>query len=205
MSITLYYTPMSSSDSVHWAIEELGIPYHKVKVNLQAGDQKKPEFVKLNPNAKVPTLVEDDSPMFESLAMIIHLGQKYGRAKGLWPHDESLEQAQALAWSTWGMATLGSKAFSIYANTSERYPAEQKNAAQAEAAHKDIKQSLQILENHLQNRLYILGSTFSLADIPVASSIWFASYVQVDLSEFPNIQEWLKRCTERPARAKLAD
>ena len=80
MAITFYYQPMSSAARVHWALEELGIPYEKVKVDLHAGDQKKPDFLKVNPHGKVPALVDGDARLFESAAIILHLGDKYGEA-----------------------------------------------------------------------------------------------------------------------------
>jgi glutathione S-transferase len=78
MGIVFYYTPMSSATRVHWALEELGVPYDKVKIDLAKGEQKKPEFLKLNPNGKVPLLVVDGQPVFESLAMLLYLGDTYG-------------------------------------------------------------------------------------------------------------------------------
>ena len=85
MSLTFYYTPMSSATRVHWALEELGVPYEKVKMDLAAGDQRKPEYLALNPNGKVPLLVGDGTPIFESLAILLHLGETYGVEKGLFP------------------------------------------------------------------------------------------------------------------------
>jgi glutathione S-transferase len=85
MSLTFYYSPMSSATRIHWALEELGIPYDKVKVDLAAGDQKKPAYLALNPNGKVPLVVDDGTPIFESLAILIYLGERYGVEKGLFP------------------------------------------------------------------------------------------------------------------------
>src|SRR6266516_4392854 len=78
MGIVFYYTPMSSATRVLWALEELGVPFDKVKVDLSKGEQRQPEFLKLNPNGKVPTMVIDGQPVFESLAMLLHLGETYG-------------------------------------------------------------------------------------------------------------------------------
>ena len=106
MSITFYYAPATSATRVHWALEELGISYQKVRLDLAKGEQKSPEFLELNPNGKVPALVDDGTPMFESLAIIIHLGEKYGVAKSLWPAPGSAQSAEALMWAVWGTVTV---------------------------------------------------------------------------------------------------
>ena len=62
MSLTFYYSPQSSASPVHWTLEELGIPYEKVKIDLKENQQKKPEYLKLNPNGRVPLLVHDGVP-----------------------------------------------------------------------------------------------------------------------------------------------
>src|SRR3954452_24446147 len=106
MSIVFYYTPMSSATRIHWALEELGVGYEKVKLDLAAGDHKKPEYLALNPNGKVPLIVEGDTPIFESLAILIYLGERYGVEKGLYP-ELGPKRAEALRWIAWANVTLG--------------------------------------------------------------------------------------------------
>src|ERR1700690_1566885 len=100
MSLVFYYSPMSSAVTVHWALEELGVPYEKVKIDLQARDQDKPAFLALNPNAKVPLLVHDGTPIFESVAIILHLGETFGEGKKLFPAP-GLRRAEAFKWLVW--------------------------------------------------------------------------------------------------------
>jgi glutathione S-transferase len=124
MAIVFYYAPMTSATRVHWALEELGVPYEKVRLDLRAGDQRKPDFLKINPNGKVPALVDDGAPMFESLAILLHLAVKYGVAKKLWPATtDATAHAEALSWSVWGTATLASHVFRVMQNSAERVPA----------------------------------------------------------------------------------
>src|SRR5215813_12354098 len=85
MSLVFYYAPMSSAVTIHWALEELGVPYEKVRLDLQARDQDKPAYKALNPNGKVPLLVHDGTPIFESAAILMHLGEAFGVDKGLFP------------------------------------------------------------------------------------------------------------------------
>ena len=85
MSLVVHYAPMTSATRVLWALEELGVPYEKVRLDLAAGDQRKPEYLALNPNGKVPLLVHDGEPIFESLAILLHLGETFGVVRGLDP------------------------------------------------------------------------------------------------------------------------
>ena len=107
MSIKFFYTPQSSADRVHGTLHALGVPYEEVRVNLRAGEQRTPEFLAINPNGKVPTLILDGTPMFESVAIQIALGERYGVEKGLWPALGSPEHLTALTWLAWGQVALG--------------------------------------------------------------------------------------------------
>src|SRR5262245_11968243 len=97
MGLIFYYAPMSSASPTHWILEELGVPYEKVKVDLQGGESKKPEFLKINPNGKVPTLVHDGTVIFESVAIAIHLGETFGVERKLFPAP-GLQRAEAIKW-----------------------------------------------------------------------------------------------------------
>jgi glutathione S-transferase len=204
MSITFYYAPMTSSTRVHWALEELGVPYEKVRVDLSKGEQKKPEFLKINPNGKVAALVDDGTPMFESLAILIHLGEKYGVAKGLWPAPGTAESAEALTWLVWSTVTLGQAGVTLMTNTSERVPAEQRNAIQGENAKKAVEGCCAILEQKLEGRPYLLGDQFTLVDLANAAAVAFFSRLGVDLAPFPRVTAWVARATQRPGMAAAA-
>ncbi|MCY1058378.1 glutathione S-transferase family protein [Nannocystis sp. SCPEA4] len=204
MSITFYYAPNSSATRVHWVLEELGIAYDKVKLDLRAGEQHKPEFLAINPNAKVPALVVDGTPMFESLAIIIYLGDRFGADKGLWPRVGSGEHAEALAWIVWGSVTLGGTIFRIFYNTSEWFPAESRNAQQAETAGKEFEAQLGLLDQRLRGREYLVGDGFTLVDAANAAALgWALTMIKVDMTRFPGVAAWLDRCTRRPAHQAL--
>ncbi|MEO6419138.1 MAG: glutathione S-transferase family protein [Polyangiaceae bacterium] len=204
MSIVFYYSPMSSATRIHWALEELKIPYEKVKVDTKAGDQRKPAYLKINPNGKVPALVDGGVPMFESLAMLIHLGETYGVENNLWPAVGTPERLQALSWTTWGTVTFATAVFQVIMNTAERFPAEAKNAAQAETAKVAVGSLLQILNAQLEGRSYLLGPDFTLVDVANASMIAFTMRAGIDLAPYPNVTAWFARSTQRPAMAVAA-
>ena len=200
MSITFYYNPQSSAARVQLTLEELGIPYEKVLVDLHAQDQKKPEFLALNPNGKVPTIVIDGQPMFESIAIQIALGERYGVARGLWPALGSAEHLQALTWLCWGQVSLGTPLFKYMYNVSDWAPAEQRSAKQAEAALVEVHQGLKILDTRLGERGNILHDRWSLVDADLTSVLgWSVQMGNLDISAYPHLRAWMGRSVERPA------
>lgn len=201
MSLRFYYSPMSSSTRVHWALEELGVPYEKVKLDLTAGDQRKPEYLALNPNGKVPLLVDDGTPIFESVAILIHLAEKFGVEKGLYPASGS-DRATALKWLAWGSVTMIDAATRLLRNTSDRFPAEEKTAAGAESAKKDLAACFEILEKELEGKEYLVGSSFTFADLAIAAYGAFLARLGFDFNPYKNVNAWIARCMTRPALAR---
>lgn len=202
MSLTFYYSPMSSATRIHWALEELGIPYDKIKLDLAAGDQKKPEYLALNPNGKVPLVIDDGTPIFESLAILIYLGERYGVEKGLFPQGWA-ERGEALKWMAWAQATLLDAGGRILRNTSDRFPAEQRNEKAAAAAKEEIQALLAMVDRALEGKEYLVGGQFTLVDLAVCGYVPFLARIGVDLGAHKNVQAWVARCTARPAMARV--
>lgn len=206
MSIKFYYAPRSNASRIRWTLEELGVPYEQVRIDLRAGDQRKPEFLALNPNGKVPTLVLDDTPLFESVAIQIALGERFGVDKGLWPAPGSPEHHQALSWIVWGQVTFGAALFRRLMNTSDWFSKESHNALQAEDALKEMNHCLAILNARLDDRHYLTGPRFTLVDLDLASVLaWGLQATGVDRSQYPNVKAWHDRCVQRPAMKVLAE
>lgn len=187
MSITLYFTPRSSSTMVHWALEELGLPYERHRIDLAAGEQKRPDFLALNPNGKVPALVVDGVAMFESLAMLHYLGERFGVARNLWPEHACPDYPVALSWSVWSAVTLSPAIF---------------RAAQEPEARPELGRLLAMLDAHLADRPWAAAGRFTLVDIALSSKLSVAQHFKlVDEAAYPNLARWLARCLERPDRA----
>jgi glutathione S-transferase len=205
MAIKFYYSPLSSSTRVHWALEELGLAYEKVKIDLTKGEQKSPDFLAINPNGKVPALVDGDVRMFESLAMIIHLGEKYGVEKGLWPKAGTVERADALTWSVWGTAEMLTPIVDYVLHAGDMhfsFPADKRSKVVADSALERWNACVKILDARLEGRDYMLGKMFTLVDVATASLIGMATMMGKLPLNAKNIGAWAARCQGRPAMGK---
>ena len=200
MSIKFYYCPHSNASRVRMSLSELGVPHETVQLDLKAGDQKRPEFLAINPNGKVPTIVLDGTPMFEAVAIQIALGERFGVEKGLWPRVGSAEHLQALTWLVWSQVSLVTAVMRTSWNESEYSPKEQHNPKQAEVAWAEVQKLLKILDARLDGREYLTGDRYTLADLDVASTIVWADMVKkLELDELPRLRAWVRRCAARPA------
>lgn len=202
MSLTFYYAPMSTASITDLELEELGIPCERIKVDIRQGETRKPEYLRLNPNGKVPMIVHDGTPIWESVAITLYLGEVFGVEKGLYPAPGP-KRGVAMKWVAWGNVTLGEAVFRWMRNTSEWTPAEQHNAKAAEAAQADVRSCLGILDAALKGRTFLLDG-FTLADTHLSSIIGWLQHVKIDFSSFSHIVAWSERCAARPAYARAA-
>jgi len=199
MTITLYAAPMSSATPVLTALTELEVPHEMVPMDLSAGDQRKPDFLALNPNGKVPTLVVDGTPMFEALAIMQWLGDRFGVERGLWPASDAPERLVALSWSTWAYVTFGSALTRFIYAESDRIPAELHHPPQAEHMSKELQQLLGLLDARLASCPFLLGDDFSLADLIVGCCVTYGTFCGVSIQTHAHVQAWLARFQARPA------
>jgi glutathione S-transferase len=200
MSITFYYKPMSSATRVHWALEETGVAYEKVLMKLD-GDQKAADYLKLNPNGKVPLLVVDGHAIFESLAQLLYIAETYGVEKGLFPAP-GVERAEAFKWMAWGSVTMHDAITSIIKN-GERYPEDERNEKARVRSVKELTACFAMLDAHLADKEYLVGKSFSLVDCSLAAFVPFGARMGADISALKNVQAWSARCMQRPALARV--
>lgn len=203
MQIVLYAAPMSSATPVVHALAELEVPHEVKWVELGSSDLRAPEFLALNPNGKVPTLVVDDVPMFEALAIMQWLGDRFGVERGLWPAAAEPARREALAWSTWAYVTYGAHLQRLNYAGSPRVPAALHNAALAEHTAKELQGLLGVLDGRLAKRPWLLGDAFTLTDLIVASVVTYGTFCGVPVDHHPKVQAWLARFHERPAYQKV--
>lgn len=175
------------------ALEEMGLRYTLHKVDIGKGQQKEPAFLALNPNGKIPAIVDDDTgiKVFESGAILIYLAEKTGK---LLPR-EGQARADVLAWVMFQMAgvgpMMGQLGFFKRAN----------NEAAIERFRIEVERLFGVMEGQLGKHDYLAGE-YSIADI--ATFTWASNhaFVGLDVTPFPKVQAWLARVAERPAVKK---
>jgi glutathione S-transferase len=199
MEITFYSAPMSSALPVGSTLRELEVPHRRVEIDLASGEQRSPEFLARNPNGKVPTLVVDGTPMFEALAIMQWLGDRFGVESGLWPAADSPARLGALSWTTWAYVTFGSAVTRFYLASASSAPETLRSTAAAEHSRAELQQLLGVLEGQLTRSAHVASTDFSLVDLVVGSVVMWSEMVGVVTKDHPHVSAWIDRCKARPS------
>lgn len=192
MSLSFYFAPMSTASTVAWSLAELGIPYEGVQVDLKDPADKQRKLGPVNPNLKVPVIVHDGTPVFESAAIQIYLGETFGTDRGLYP-PPGPKRGEAMKWMVWASTEL--------AATVGRWQGHGGDEAGL-AARRQLDGLVAHVERNLAERDTMLGGTVTLVDIHLASFFQWITMLGVDLGAFPRTAAWLARCSARPAAAR---
>jgi glutathione S-transferase len=195
--VTLYGHPFSRAHRVLWILKELGAPYEHVPTDFLRGGCREAEFLKINPNGRVPAIVDDGQPMFESLAINLHLARKFGGP--LAPADAT-EDGLATQWSFW-VATEIEKPLLFAAANLLLFPPEGRRPNELAIAMGRLARPFAVLDAHVAERRHLLGDRFTVADLNVAAVMSLVPIAGVSMDGFPRAAEWLRRCLERPAAA----
>jgi len=195
--VRLYGVRQSRAARSLWALEELGVPYELVSVPLP--ETKSADYRAVNPNGRIPALVDGDVTLFESMAINLYLAKKYDKA-GLQPRTLE-DEARAVQWSFWGMTEVEPSLLVVLMNRMF-LPDNQRDENAAKAAEEKLGPALAVLDGALADREYLLGPVFTIADLNVASVLSWALFAKVDLAKTPNVKRWLTACVGRPAFAK---
>ena len=173
------------------------MPHERIKVDIRAGEQRRPEYLALNPNGKVPTLTVDGAPMFETLAIQLWLGEQYGVARGLWPAAGTPERLQAMSWCAWAYVSFG--AMLVRLVVASQGDAALRHEAHAAAAREGLDQLLGVLDDRLAQKPWLPGAGYSLADLVVASAVGYGALLGAPVASHPHVQAWLAKVQARPA------
>ncbi|MDB9346044.1 glutathione S-transferase family protein [Nodularia spumigena CS-586/05] len=178
--LKLYGGARSRASIVQWYLEELGVSYEFVMLDMQAGEHKQPEYLKINPMAKVPAIVDGDFQLWESGAILLYLADKYGKT------PLSLEDRGIFSqWVLFGNSTLATGIF-LEANREHEMP-----------------RLLTPLNEIFERQSFLLGEEFTVADVAVGSMLaYIPIMLKLDLSDYPGVLNYIKRMSERPAFQK---
>lgn len=196
--IDLYYWPTPNGWKVTILLEELGAPYTVIPVDIGAGEQFKPDFLKISPNNRMPAIVDHEPlgggepiSVFESGAILQYLAEKHGK---FWPQAprQKYEVGQWLFWQMGGLGPMAGQAhhFRQYAPEPIQYGIDRYT--------NEVNRLYGVMDKRLQDREFLAGD-YSIADM--ASWPWVVPYERQgqDLSEFPNLKRWFETIKARPA------
>ncbi len=200
--IDFYFAPTPNGWKVAIMLEECGLPYRTHLMKLSEGDQFKPDYLAISPNAKMPAIVDNDTggdtvSVFESGAILFYLAEKTGR----FMPDSPLGRKETLEWLFWQVGNQGPMAgqlshFKNYAPEGEDYGFKRYLG--------EYERSLAVLERRLADRDYILGD-YSIADMIAFPWVFIAKPLGSKLDDFPRVADWRGRIKERPAVRRAID
>ena len=187
-------TPNGKKASI--MLEEIGLPYEVLAIDISQGDQLRPEYLAINPNNKIPAIIDEDGPggkpftLFESGAILMYLAEKSGK---LWPADMR-QRYTVIQWLLFQMGGVGP----MFGQANYFYRLEEKVPYAIERFHKEARRLYNVLDQELGSKEYLAGG-YSIADI--ATYPWVGRHEghRVKLEEYPNVKRWFDTISKRPA------
>jgi GST-like protein len=194
--IQLYTWGTPNGKKVSIMLEEIELPYEVHPINIGQGDQFKPEYLSINPNNKIPSIIDPDGPggkpltLFESGAILMYLAEKSGK---LWPTDMR-QRYTVIQWLMFQMGGVGP----MFGQANYFFRLEEKVPYAIERYHKEALRLYGVLEKALGQNEYLAGK-YSIADIATYPWVWRHEMHHVKLEEFPNVKGWYDKISERPS------
>ena len=192
--IDLYTSQTPNGWKASIMLEETGLPYEVHPISLSAGDQKKPDYLRINPNGRIPTIVDRDEgnfAVFESGAILVYLAEKTGK---LMPKDVK-GRSTVIQWVMFQMGGIGP--MQGQANVFFRYFPE-KLPAVISRYHNETKRLYEVLEARLEGREFLCDD-YSIADIASWPWVRIHAWAGIEIDDLPNVKAWIDRVGARPA------
>jgi glutathione S-transferase len=200
--LELYGNPRSRAMRCLWMLEEIGgVPYRLIEKSTRADDLQTAEYLRLNPNARIPTLVDGSLVLWESMAINLYLAQKY---QGPMHCTEAEVLGLAAQWSFWAMLEMEHLLLDLLMHRA-LLPEFVRDPSYAERDELLLDKPLGVLNKTLAGRKYLVGESFSVADLNVASILAWGKMARLDLSKHPDVTRWLDSCFSRPAYGRVRD
>lgn len=188
----------SSAGRCYLLLEEIGVPYEVVGLDMKNGAHKSPEYLKLNPNGKVPTMNDNGFVLWESMAINDYLARKH---KPELLGKDLKDQANVTKWNYWVIAEYQVHIVTILVQG--RMPEEQRNIELINKAKEKLNDLHKMLDKELVGKKYLVGNTYTLADLHISLSLNVCTMFGLEFSSTPNVARYLKEMTSRPAFKKL--
>ncbi len=195
----LYYFETPNGFKACSVAKHLGSPVEYVKVNLAAGEQKQPDFLAINPNGRIPALVDGDTKVWESAAIMVYLSQKAG--SDLWP--SGVEQVEVMRWVAWDAVHFSRHGATLFFENiiKPNFGLGEANAAAVQEATSFWRQFAGVLDAHLKGQDFVANNRLSIADFSLACMLPMAEPAQIPLGEYPEVQRWFNGMMSLPAVA----
>ncbi|MBI4184066.1 MAG: glutathione S-transferase [Proteobacteria bacterium] len=186
----------SNVQNVLWCCGELKLRFEREDIGGPFGRNDTPEYLALNPNGLVPTIVDDGYVQWESCSIVRYLSAKHG-AGSLWPTDPA-RRGEADRWMDWHLSTVAPLMRPIFINL-VRTPPEKRDMAAVAKATRELGDKLRILDAHLKARRFVAGDSLSMGDIPlgIIAYRWFG--MALERPDLPSLRAWYDRLSGRPA------
>lgn len=190
----LYYSETLNPRKVCAVAKYLNSPVEYVPVNLGKGEHRKPPFLAINPNGKVPVLEDGEKYIWESNAIMAYLAHAAG--SDIWPRDE--RQIEVLRWLSWDGQHFTRHAGTLYFEYIIKpiYNLGPPSEAATKEATKYVLQHGHVLNEHLRGRAYLLGDVLTIADFAVAVTLPYAERAHIPIREFPDVERWHNRLND---------
>jgi glutathione S-transferase len=193
----LYEFAPTRSIRARRTLQELGVGFEPVTINLVTGENRSPAFLAINPAGKVPVLVDGDVVLTESIAIVLYLAEKYPEG-ALIPTDEP-ERAQLMRWLLFTTTELEQPLWRMARHTS-LYPQQTRLPAEVALARDDFRAMADVLERHMQERQFVVGDHATVADFVLAHTLDWAQMVGL-LTGRPRLEAYLEQMYARPRAA----
>lgn len=181
---------------VLWCLAELALPYTRIDAGLEHGKNTEPWYLALNPNGKVPLLVEGAFTLWESNTIVRYLASKHGLGS-LCPASPET-RALAERWMDWQLSTLVLPVSIVFQNLIRR-PASERDADAIERNSREANRAMKLLDEHLQSRPYVAGDAFTMGDIPVgATAHRWLEIPGIERPALTAVRAWRARLADRP-------
>jgi len=197
--IQLYSWKTPNGRKVSVMLEEIGLPYEVHAVDLGKRQQFTPEYLAINPNNKIPSIIDSDGPggkpltLFESGAILLYLAEKTGK---LWPRDMR-KRYEVIQWLMFQMGGVGP----MFGQANYFFRLEEKVPYAIDRFHKEALRLYRVLEQELSKKEFLAGE-YSIADIATYPWVGRHDIHQVKLEDFPNVKRWFDKISARPAVQK---
>lgn len=184
----LYFAPQTRATRPRWLLEELGVPYELVNVDLEKGEHRQIPYLRVHPLGKVPVLVDGDVTVFESIAICMYIADKFIEKK-LAPALGTPERAQYYQWMLYAASTL-EPAIAEYGNHTQYLPEEKRNPEIAAQAKERALAAIKVVEHAMLGKMYLIGEKFGAADVVLGSVMRWADSMKL-LQGAPDLASWL--------------